>query len=80
MFSVNCHNGKPSAGTLHEIALVEKYVEKTTINSGFFFAFNLRNRKPNFAQKSLCKLCRILNDKKKFVEKLGGKSLWKSLR
>ena len=46
----------PSCKTLHEIALVEKYVEKTTINSWFFFAFNLQNRKPNFAQKSLYKL------------------------
>ena len=83
MISVNCHNGKPSAGTLHEIALVEKYVEKTTINSWFFFAFNLQNRKPNFAQKSLYKLCLQLNDRKvcgktwrkKFVKN----SKWKSL-
>ena len=31
--------------------LVSRYV------IGFFFAFNLRNRKPNFAQKSISKLC-----------------------
>ena len=64
MSRIKCHNGKPSAGTLHEIALVEKYVEKTTINSRFFFAFNLQNRKPNFAQNSLCILCLKRNDRK----------------
>ena len=61
---------REAGGTLHEIALVEKYVEKTTINSWFFFAFNLQNRKPNFAQKSLYKLYLKLNDRK---------SLWKNL-
>ena len=61
---------REAGGTLHEIALVEKYVEKTTINSWFFFAFNLQNRKPNFAQKSLYKLYLKLNNRK---------SLWKNL-
>ena len=54
-------------------------MEKTTINSGFFFAFNLRNRKPNFAQKSLSKLYLKLNDRKSLRKKFVKNTKWNSL-